>query len=626
MSAAGWYDAAYGNLDNTQQRDREHAGQRPAGRRRAEPVHQALRQGAVRRMLDAFAFANFDAGDMPVNVKAASTPSTGATACCSAARSTASRTPRIRSTSGRGSQRRAAKRRSCSGRAAASRCRRSRRRSCRSPRSGSTTGRRMRIPESGSYLTIQDPLNFGGDSLDRRAESARRGDSRHARRYLRAVARAATSSRRELAAASATGACRRAGARSGSTARSASTTATRPTSCRRRWLTPGVAATVPAATCTRARRHAAAGGTLCFVNPNATTIADLQKFGKLGLYNGAYGDNIHIYGLTLAKNIAGVSVGRGAFLSPEHAAAERSGARAARAVRAARARVDRDDGRPDAAARRARSAIPGTALRQRRRHLPEDRVVRHGDAGGRADLDAVGEGHPERGGVQGHAAATPAIDKVIEELLRPRDQLHADLVPGVPGRRSAGADDLEPGHLRQCGGRCSAATRTAATGAPASPPTSTRSTASISSTTATTATIRPTRRRPAAMGVRQRRQRVAVRPRLGVADVQDHILTRSTNMFRKITAWPRASRSHSRTGALRRGVGRRGQAARHDADRRSAPKRPATRTARFPRTPAGITAAGRLQGGQRHPARSVRGREAAPRRSPARTWRRRPTS
>ncbi len=32
------------------QRDREHAGQRPAGRRRAEPVHEALRQGRVGRM------------------------------------------------------------------------------------------------------------------------------------------------------------------------------------------------------------------------------------------------------------------------------------------------------------------------------------------------------------------------------------------------------------------------------------------------------------------------------------------------------------------------------------------------------------------------------------------------
>ena len=51
------------------------------------------------------------------------------------------------------------------------------------------------------------------------------------------------------------------------------------------------------------------GGTLCFVNPKATTLADLQKYGKLGLYNGAYGDNIHIYGITLAKSIAGVSVG-----------------------------------------------------------------------------------------------------------------------------------------------------------------------------------------------------------------------------------------------------------------------------------------------------------------------------
>jgi hypothetical protein len=73
-------------------------------------------------------------------------------------------------------------------------------------------------------------------------------------------------------------------------------------------VTPGVAP-VPAAVCSARGGTALPGGTLCFVNPNATSIADLQKFGKLGLYNGAYGDNIHIYGMTLAKSIAGVSVG-----------------------------------------------------------------------------------------------------------------------------------------------------------------------------------------------------------------------------------------------------------------------------------------------------------------------------
>ncbi len=71
-------------------------------------------------------------------------------------------------------------------------------------------------------------------------------------------------------------------------------------------LTPGLATTVPAAVCTAIGGNRL-GGTNCIINKNATTVADLQKFGKVGTYNTAYGDNIHIYGLTLAKEIAGVS-------------------------------------------------------------------------------------------------------------------------------------------------------------------------------------------------------------------------------------------------------------------------------------------------------------------------------
>ena len=71
--------------------------------------------------------------------------------------------------------------------------------------------------------------------------------------------------------------------------------------------TPGVAS-LPAATCT------AIGGTVlspttCLVNKQATTVADLQKYGKAGTYQTSYGNDIHLYGLSLSKNIAGVSVG-----------------------------------------------------------------------------------------------------------------------------------------------------------------------------------------------------------------------------------------------------------------------------------------------------------------------------
>ncbi len=70
---------------------------------------------------------------------------------------------------------------------------------------------------------------------------------------------------------------------------------------------PGTAS-IPAATCT------AIGGTVlapttCLVNKNATTVADLQKYGKAGLYQTFYGNNIQLFGLSLSKNIEGVAIG-----------------------------------------------------------------------------------------------------------------------------------------------------------------------------------------------------------------------------------------------------------------------------------------------------------------------------
>jgi hypothetical protein len=71
--------------------------------------------------------------------------------------------------------------------------------------------------------------------------------------------------------------------------------------------TPGIASLPPAA-CN------ALGGTVlpgnnCLVNPGATTVADLQRYGKTGTYRTAYGNNIKLYGLSLSKSVAGVSVG-----------------------------------------------------------------------------------------------------------------------------------------------------------------------------------------------------------------------------------------------------------------------------------------------------------------------------
>ena len=72
-------------------------------------------------------------------------------------------------------------------------------------------------------------------------------------------------------------------------------------------VTPGVA-TLPAATCS-AIGGTPLGPTTCLANKNATTVADLQKYGKAGTYQTSYGTDIHLLGVSLSKNIAGVSIG-----------------------------------------------------------------------------------------------------------------------------------------------------------------------------------------------------------------------------------------------------------------------------------------------------------------------------
>ncbi len=70
---------------------------------------------------------------------------------------------------------------------------------------------------------------------------------------------------------------------------------------------PGFAA-LAGPTCTAIGGIIVAPGA-CIINPQATNVADLTQKGKVGTYQFAYGNNIHIFGVTLAKSIGGVSVG-----------------------------------------------------------------------------------------------------------------------------------------------------------------------------------------------------------------------------------------------------------------------------------------------------------------------------
>ncbi|HQR54617.1 MAG TPA: DUF1302 domain-containing protein [Burkholderiaceae bacterium] len=72
-------------------------------------------------------------------------------------------------------------------------------------------------------------------------------------------------------------------------------------------VTPAVA-TLPAQLCA-ARGGTPIAATTCYVNPGASSLQQLTQLGKTGTYNLAYGSEIDIIGLSFAKNIWGISVG-----------------------------------------------------------------------------------------------------------------------------------------------------------------------------------------------------------------------------------------------------------------------------------------------------------------------------
>ena len=306
VSGAGWYDFAYDSLDNTNNATANTLDNGLPVAGRLSPYTKRYARGFSGEFLDAFVFANFDAGEVPVNVKAGqhtvywgdSLLLGGAIHGISYAQNPLDvwkgfATPGseakelFRPRGGITLQAQATKDLSFAGQ-------------------WFYNWQADRIPESGSYLTIQDPLNFGGDSFIF-GPNPLAASIPGAPAYLRLwrgqdIKPPSNSGNLGDWGVSARWSPEWLDGTFGFYYRNATDVFPQA------MATPGVIG-VPSAPCTARGGAALPGGTLCFVNPNATTIADLQKFGKLGLYNGAYGDNIHMYGVTLAKQFAGVSVG-----------------------------------------------------------------------------------------------------------------------------------------------------------------------------------------------------------------------------------------------------------------------------------------------------------------------------
>jgi hypothetical protein len=306
VSGAGWYDFAYRSLDNNFAPTANTLVNGLPAPGVLSPYTKRYAKGPSGEFLDAFAFANVDVGDVPISVKLGQhTVFWGDSLLLGGA---------IHGVSYAQNPLDVWKGFATPGSEAKELFR---------PRGGITLQAQPlkdlsvagqwfynwqadRIPESGSYLTIQDPLNFGGDSFifgPNPLAASTPGAPAYLRLWRTAdIKPPATSGSLGDWGLSARWSPQWLDGTLGFYYRNATDVFPQA------MATPGVLP-IPAAACTPRGGVALPGGTLCFANPNATTIADLQRYGKLGTYNGAYGDNIHIFGITLAKSVYGVSVG-----------------------------------------------------------------------------------------------------------------------------------------------------------------------------------------------------------------------------------------------------------------------------------------------------------------------------
>jgi hypothetical protein len=305
VSVAAWYDNAYTNLDNgnTATANTLVNGRPVAGE--LSPYTKRYAQGPSAEFLDAFAFANVDVAGIPINVKAGqhtvywgdSLLLGGAIHGVSYGQNPldlwkAFSTPGaeakelFRPRGGLTLQAQATKDLSIAGQ-------------------WFYNWQAIRVPESGTYLTVNDGLNFGGDSTILSANpfaAAIPGSPA----LLRAWNRQSTPPSRYRSDLGDFGASARwspdwLDGTMGFYYRNATDILPQV------YLVQGFAA-LPAGTCTAIGGIIPAPGA-CIINPKVVSVADLTQKGKAGEYGTAYGNNIHIAGITLSKNIKGVSFG-----------------------------------------------------------------------------------------------------------------------------------------------------------------------------------------------------------------------------------------------------------------------------------------------------------------------------
>ena len=306
VSAAGWYDDAYGNLDNNNNVTANTlSGGLPAAGI-LSPYTKRYAKGLSGEFLDAFAFTTFDVADVPVNVKAGQhTVYWGESLFLGGAIHGISYSQNSvdvwKGFATPGSEAKELFR----------------------PRGGLTlqaqpthdltlagqwfyNWQAIHLPESGSYLTVNDAGFLGGESLIF-GPNPLAASVPGAPAFLRLwntnqIQQSRTSGGLGDFGLAARWSPEWLDGTLGFYYRN--TTDITPQLV----VTPGFLPTVPAGACS-AIGGIPLGGTNCIINRAATSPADLQRFGKLGTYQLTYGDNIHIYGVSLSKQIVGLSVG-----------------------------------------------------------------------------------------------------------------------------------------------------------------------------------------------------------------------------------------------------------------------------------------------------------------------------
>jgi hypothetical protein len=296
ISGAGWYDAAYENLDNQHLVSSNHMLNGRAALGLSDETRHYFR-GPSAELLDAFAFAKFNVGEVPINVKAGRHTVFWGEAMLSPVHSlsygqSALDLGKLFSVPGTEAKELFLPRQAVSLQVQAT------------PEL-SFAGQyffdweQARIPEAGSFLGFNDYLLRGGESFIFGAAAVTAANPLGINRLVRGpdsdpnkTGDWGVSSRWSPKWLDGTlGAYYRV------------TADILPQGN----ATPAVRPGTPAALCT-SLGMVMLGPTTCYINPSAGTVPEILR-GTIGRYGAAYASDIKIYGLSLSKNVFGVSFG-----------------------------------------------------------------------------------------------------------------------------------------------------------------------------------------------------------------------------------------------------------------------------------------------------------------------------